>query len=451
MQEAAHNSSQRAIPADTTEEELPATIVGERHNPHWHRLENPNILAGPFTISGDSPVHWSSDPAPTPIPPSPRTSRSESYSLSDHSAPERPVRTSPGSSVGVPDPEIPVPVPCPGLREAGGDSDRTHPSLEKDRSSAITLIDEFEKQFILNEEQQQQEFLQEEEHRNLRFAEAETVKDEAEAERTAAFRQRSDNHDEKFRTAMTMHQHTFEGSEASRGVREALRTQESQAAEEDRTQTFERVLAHIRHQYNTLDAMEVDVLQSMKRRLTKVQKSHQELFEQAKQQRSVVFASSRACRELGLRVPVLEVGEPVFDTPSWPAWRTVHRPEPREGRVNLLIHGGSRSRRSRSRRSRSPVERRPSPSTGFVSLFVPRATSSLIICASSICRVPKCFFVRQICSDPSQYLVLTNMLSLVLEGIPILLVGSSSYLKDHKPTERNYLRMVFRGDGAYSK
>jgi hypothetical protein len=258
-----------------------------------------------------------------------------------------------------------------------------HTSLDdvkpEPRSNGIT-VDVFESRFRVNQEQRQNEFLQEEEQRYRRFSEAETERNEAEAARNQTFEKREANRNQKFQAMMSMHQDDFEESETSRGWREDWRTQVSQAAEEDRIRSFEQTLLLIQKQYSALDVLEVDVMQSMQRKMEKLDKRHRSLFKRAKQQRAVAFSLAQTRRELELSVPTWKREDD----------EGVIADRRRRRRSGFLGYTFKRHFRSRSRseslerraRWRSPrsrhasmdsrwTPRRLSPATGLVSsLFI---------------------------------------------------------------------------------
>jgi hypothetical protein len=166
--------------------------------------------------------------------------------------------------------------------------------------------DEFEERFKMNEEKRQQEFSQEEGQRDELFTQAEIARNEAESARTIIFEQRAANRDQMFQAVISMHRKSSQRWEAFRDRREEWRTQESQVAEKNRTQSFDQTLVSIREQYRVLEALEVDALASMKRRIAKVDALHQKLFEKGRQQRHITFSLSQARRELELQVPAQE-------------------------------------------------------------------------------------------------------------------------------------------------
>lgn len=241
--------------------------------------------------------------------------------------------------------------------------------------SSSPAVDVFETRFIINQEQRQHVFLEEEEQRNKIFSEAEAARNEAEASRSNTFEQREVDLDEKFKTMMLMHRTSFEESELSRRSREDWRVQAFQVAEEDRTQTFRQTLLLIKKQYYTLDALEVDVMQSMKR---KVEKMNVVLFEQAKQQRNTAFSIAQVRRELELSVPPWKQeddGEIVVDRQRRKSEfiRKTYSSRSRS-RTPERTYSPPRCRRYMSLRRVSPVRRRYRPlppATGFVScLFI---------------------------------------------------------------------------------
>jgi hypothetical protein len=169
-------------------------------------------------------------------------------------------------------------------------------------TSSVT-IDAFESRFKFNEAQRHTEFMQEEGQRHIRFLEAESGREEAERARTTALEQRETSRDQAFRDMKSMHQDIFEASEASRSWREEWRTQESETAEEHRTESFRQALALIEKQFYALNDLEADAVQCAKNKLERVNKMHRELFLRARQQRSAAFSLSQARRELELLIP----------------------------------------------------------------------------------------------------------------------------------------------------
>jgi hypothetical protein len=273
MQDDIRDASQSEIPWNVAQNDLSATVVGDAPT----RFSLPNFPTIATPTNGWQPLLEPDSPVRAHVA-SRGLSRSTSRSFSLYNIQARPVRT-----------------PSAGLQIVEGVPDLTQPSLASDRFSAST--DNLDDRFTLNEAQRQQEFLQGDEHRNSRFSDAEATKDGAETRRTHVFGQREHDRDQNFQVMLSIHWNSFHGLETSWGSAEFWRTQQSQAAEEDRTQSFGQTLNLIQKQYCALDTLEVDALQSMKRRITKGTKLHYGLCEQGCQQQDAAFSISQARRK----------------------------------------------------------------------------------------------------------------------------------------------------------
>ena len=163
-----------------------------------------------------------------------------------------------------------------------------------------------ESRFRANQEQRQRDFLEEEEQRTRRFSKAEYMRDQAETVRNQTFQQREATRDQRFWAMMVMHQDRFEGCEASRCWKEDWRNQEHGAAENSQSLSFDQTLLLIERQYSAFNALEVEVEQSMQRKLQRLERMHRVWFETARQRRSATFTQAQVRREVELSVPTLE-------------------------------------------------------------------------------------------------------------------------------------------------
>jgi hypothetical protein len=181
--------------------------------------------------------------------------------------------------------------------------------LDNVRSEPISnlIADVFDSRFGFNEEQHQTEFMQEEGQRQIHFSEAESGREEAERARATALEQQETSRDQAYQAMMSMHQDSFEGSEASRGWKEEWRARESEEAEEHRIQSFRQALALIEKQFHALNDLEADAVQFMKSKSERLNKMNRALFERGRQQRSAAFSLSQARRELELLMPSWKV------------------------------------------------------------------------------------------------------------------------------------------------
>jgi hypothetical protein len=243
------------------------------------------------------------------------------------------------------------------------------------RISKDITADVFESRVRFSNEQRQTEFMQEEEQRDISFSEAEFAREEAERARTTILERREANWDQAFQAMMSMHRDSFEGSEASRCWREEWRTQESDAAEEHRTQSFRQALALIEKQFQALNDLEADAVQRLNSKLVRLNQMHRTLFERARQQRSAAFSLSQARRELDLLIPSwkLENDEGVITEDSdstgvvWMCPPRSRHPRARRSRRSSGAHSSDVTQPSMVLESNLGV---PEPPTGFVSFLV---------------------------------------------------------------------------------
>jgi len=147
----------------------------------------------------------------------------------------------------------------------------------------------------------EEEFRSEETHRDVRFNEAESARDFADSERSRLFLQHESTRSAEFAQVMVLRGQQFDTLEKSRNAREGWRKDRFEGGMERRSWLFKQAQTQQDEKmYSVLNFVEEEFVQAMKERIKKLVRTQQQLFEEARERRSVAFTRSQIQRETEL-------------------------------------------------------------------------------------------------------------------------------------------------------
>lgn len=162
----------------------------------------------------------------------------------------------------------------------------------------------FEGVFETIQTRYQEEFRSEEAQRDARFNEAESARDYADSERNRLFYQHESTRSAEFTQMMALRWQQFDTQESSRQAREGWRKERFDGGMKRRSWLFEQAqVQEDEKMYSVLNSVEEGFLQAMKDRIKKLVKTQQQLFEEARDRRSIAFTQSQIQRETELGTP----------------------------------------------------------------------------------------------------------------------------------------------------